>query len=167
MVLPRVDDVSENRAYEVALSYPPKLMELPQKAQEEERLYSSMDAAEEAVLVSGQTQADLWGKASIYTDMENGYAVLHMGNVRITIDPAGDAGLPEQARDCHCYVTGTPNGRGGEISSQYTVFSVSEETANQGIIRYTPEIGEVFVTAGQGNLVLEQDFSGTVSIRRE
>ena len=167
MVLPRVDDVSENRAYEVALSYPPKLMELPQKAQEEERLYSSMDAAEEAVLVSGQTQADLWGKASIYTDMENGYAVLHMGNVRITIDPAGDAELPEQARDCHCYVTGTPNGRGGEISSQYTVFSVSEETANQGIIRYTPDIGEVFVTAGQGNLVLEQDFSGTVSIRRE
>ena len=90
---------------------------------------------------------------------------MSIGDLQITVDPTGKAETP--GLDSHFYITGLPDARGGEISSQYAVFSVSEETAREGIIRYTPEAGEIFVTGGQGNLVLEQDSSGAVSIRRE
>ena len=165
MVLPSVEQEGEQGAYQVILSYPPRLLELPEEAREEERLWNSMHVAQEAAMVSGQTQVDLWGKVSVYTDMKNGYTHLSIGDLQITVDPTGKAETP--GLDSHFYITGLPDARGGEISSQYAVFSVSEETAREGIIRYTPEAGEIFVTGGQGNLVLEQDSSGAVSIRRE
>lgn len=167
MTLPATGDKANNGAQTLIEAFHPRTLYLPESAQKEEKLLGSMKAAENAYLYSGRTEAKLWDRVTLSADTEEGWATMGIGGLRVVILPEGGSLLPELARDCHFFITGAPDAQEGEVFCDYLILSVSEETAKKGIRGYTPGTGAPLLTASQGNLYIECDSNGIVSVRRD
>ncbi|MCI9272703.1 MAG: DUF4131 domain-containing protein [Clostridiales bacterium] len=166
MVLPSTEQEACNGAQTVIERYRPKVLFLPESAQQEEKLLGSMSEAGEAYLFKGQTQTCLWDFVFICADADNGWVSVSIDDLELVIVPKSGNRLPEQARDCHFYITGQPDGQGDWVSCDYMIFSLNRETMAQGIRCYSPASGTALWTGSQGNLTIERNSQGVVSIRR-
>lgn len=167
MVLPSTEPEACNGAQTVIEQYRPKALFLPETARQEEKLLGSMSEAGEAYLYRGETQTCLWDMVTICADADNGWVSLSIEDLQMVIVPEAVSSLPERAGDCHFFITGQPDGREDQVSCDYLVFSLSQETMAQGLRRYSPKSGAALLTGSQGNLIIERNSQGIVSVRRD